>query len=361
MRYVGWNDPGRGQDPWGRKGSSRPFDLDAFIQRLWRRMRRPGGAPPRWVYGVAALAAVAGWFVSGFYSVPQGDRGVLLQFGQEQRIVKPGAHWRWPAPIASDRIVSIRQVHIVAIGYQRKSTLYEGEPAPVQASMLTRDRDIVNLEFAVQYRVDNPSHYLFSVDHPRKTVARAAEAALRRIIASTPTNVILTTGQHAIEATAKSRLQRILGRYRAGVKIVAFKIQKAAPPKAVMAALQKVVRAREAAQRQQTQAEAYANGILPKAKADAATLIDKARAYRATAIARAKGRAARFVALAKLYKAAPVITRERLYIDAMARVYRKSSKILLTNSAHAVIQLPLTRSWSLRQGKGVVAPVSPKP
>lgn len=358
---MGWNDPGRGQDPWGRKGSSRPFDLDASIQRLWRRLRRPGGAPPRWVYGVAALAAVAGWFVSGFYSVPQGDRGVLLQFGQEQRIVKPGPHWRWPAPIASDRIVSVRQVHIVAIGYQRKSTLYEGEPAPVQASMLTRDQDIVNLEFAVQYRVDNPSHYLFSMDHPRKTVARTAEAALRQVVANVPSNVVLTTGQRAIEATAKSRLQRILNRYHAGIKIVALKIQKAAPPKPVMAALQKVVRAREAAQREQTQARAYANSILPKAQADAATLIDGARAYRATAIARAKGRAARFVALAKLYKAAPTITRERLYIDAMARVYRKSSKILLSNSAHAVIQLPLTQAWPLRQGKGVAAPMSPKP
>ncbi len=358
---MGWNDPGRGQDPWGRKGSSRPFDLDAFIQRLWRRMRRPGGAPPRWVYGLAALAAVAGWFVSGFYSVPQGDRGVLLQLGQEQQIVNPGAHWRWPAPIASDRIVSVRQVHIVAIGYQPKSTLYEGEPAPVQASMLTRDQDIVNLEFAVQYRVDNPSHYLFAVDHPRKTVARAAEAMLRQVVANAPANAVLTTGQHAMEATAKLRLQRLLHRYHVGVKIVALKIQKAAPPKPVMAALQKVVRAREAAQRRQTQAESYANGILPKARADAATSIDKARAYRATAIARAKGRAARFVTLAKLYKAAPTITRDRLYIDAMARVYRKSAKILLTNSAHTVIQLPLTSAWPLHSEKGVVAPVSPKP
>lgn len=359
---MGWNDPGRGQDPWGRKGSSsRPFDLDAFIQRLWGRMRRPGGAPPRWVYGVAALAAIAGWFVSGFYSVPQGDRGVVLQFGQEQRIVKPGAHWRWPAPIASDRIVSVRQVHIVAIGYQRKSTLYEGEPAPIQASMLTRNQDIVNLEFAVQYRVDNPSHYLFAVDHPRKTVARVAEAVLRQVVANASPNAVLTTGQHALEAAARARLQRILHRYHVGVKIVALKIQKAAPPKPVMAALQKVVRAREAAQRRETEAETYANSILPKARADAATSIDKARAYRATAIALAKGRAARFITLARLYKAAPTITRERLYIDAMARVYRKSSKVLLTQSAHTVIQLPLASIWPLRSNKHVAAPVRSKP
>lgn len=357
---MGWNDPGRGQDPWGRKGGSRPFDLDAFIQRHWRRMRRPGGAPPRWVYGIAALAALAGWFVSGFYSVPQGDRGVLLQLGQERRIVKPGAHWRWPAPIASDRIVSVRQVHIVAIGYQRKSTLYEGEPAPVQASMLTRNQDILNLEFAVQYRIENPSHYLFAVDHPRKTVARAAEAVLRQVVANTPSDLVLTTGQHAMETVAKGRLQHILHRYHIGVKVIALKIQKAAPPKAVMTALQKVVRAREAALRRQTQAETYADSILPKARADAASLIDKARAYRATAIARAKGRTARFVTWAKLYKVAPTITRERLYISAMSRVYRKSSKTLLTDSAHTVIQLPLAAPRPTGPKVGTAIPLGPK-
>lgn len=354
---MGWNDPGRGQDPWGRKGGQRPLDLDAFVQRLWRRMRRPGGAPPRWVFAIVAFAAIVGWLASGFYSIPQGNRGVLLQFGKEVRVVKPGAHWRWPAPIASDHIVSVRQIHIVAIGYQRKPKLYEGEPAPVQASMLTHDQDIVDLEFAVQYRVENPSYYLFAVDHPRKTVARAAEAVMRQVVAGTPSDAMLGANQQPIEIAAKSALQRVLHRYHAGIHVVAIKIQKAVPPKPVIAALQKVMRAREDVRRRESEASAYANSILPKAQADATTLIDKARAYRATVVAHAKGRAARFHALAKVYRQAPKITRERLFIDAMAHVYRKAPKIVLSDSARTVVNIPLTDMWRPRSAQ--VAPPTP--
>ncbi|MHB8255296.1 MAG: FtsH protease activity modulator HflK [Acidiferrobacter sp.] len=324
-------------------------------------MRRRGGAPPRWVFAVVAFAVVAGWLVSGFYSVPQGNRGVLLRFGREVRVVSPGPHWRWPDPIASDRIVSVRQIHIVAIGYQRSSKLYEGEPAPTQASMLTLDQDIVNLEFAVQYRVENPSHYLFTVDHPRKTVARAAEAVMRQVIAGTTSHAVLTASQQPLEVAAKVALQRLLDRYHAGIHVVAIKIQKAVPPKPVMAALQKVVQAREDARRQQSQAMGYANSILPKAQADAATLIDKARSYRATVVAHAKGRAARFRAIAKVYRVAPKLTRERLFIGAMARVYRKAPKIVLSDSAHTVINIPLADMWHYSARKAPPAPIGKKP
>jgi len=358
---VGWNDPGRGHDPWGRKGSPRLFDLDALVQRLWRRMRRPGGAPPRWVFAVVAFAAVAGWLVSGFYSVPQGSRGILLHFGKEMRVVRPGAHWRWPAPIASDRIVDVRQIHIVAIGYQRKSKLYEGEPAPVQASMLTQDRDIVELEFAIQYRIENPSHYLFAVEHPRKTIARAAESIIRQLVATTNSDAVLTGDQQPLESAAKTALQRLLHRYHAGVQVVAFKIQKAAPPKPVIVALQKVVRAREDERRRQSEAMGYTNGILLKAQADAVALNEKARAYRATVVARAKGRVARFLALAKVYREAPKLTRERLFIDAMTRVYRKTPKIVLSDSAHTVVNIPLADIWRPQSPKTPSVPIGVKP
>lgn len=323
----------------------RPFDLDAFVQRLWRRVRRRGrAAPPRWVFAIAAFAVIVGWLSTGFYSVPQGDRGVLLHMGREVRVVLPGAHWRWPLPLASDRVLSVRQIHIVAIGYQHTSKLYEGEPTPVQASMLTRGQSVVHMQFAVQYRIAHPSRYLFRVSHPRRTIARAAEAAMRQAVAGTTSAVLLTSGEQSLEFQVKAALQKTLDRYDTGVRVVAVKIQKAAPPKAVEAALQKVVRAREDALRLQSQAQGYANAILPKALADAATLIDKADAYSTTIVAKAKGRAARFLALARIDKTAPAITRERLYIDGMTRVYRQAGRVVLSDSPHTVVHIPFRGS-----------------
>ncbi len=338
---MGWNDPGRGQDPWGRRGASGPFDLDAIIQRLWRRLRRHRGAPPPWVFGVTALAVMAGWLVTGFYSVPQGDRAVLLTFGRAVRVVRPGAHWRWPAPFAGDRIVSVRQIHTVAVGYRPMSPLYEGRPAPAEAAMLTGDQGIVRLRFAVQYRIVGPRRYLFNVDQPRKTIARAAEAVMRQAVASEPTNAVLAPSTHTLAATAKTRLQQLLDDYGAGVHIVAIKIQDAAPPKSVLAAFEKVVQAREDAKRDASAAQAYADSILPQAHADGAALIDKAHIYRANLIAKAQARSVRFLALATIYARAPFVTRERLLIDAMARVYRKARKVVLSGTGHTVVNVPM--------------------
>lgn len=341
---MGWNDPGKGQDPWGRKSASKPFDLDATLQRLWRRLRRHGGAPPRWVFIVAIFAAAAGWLVSGFYSVPPGDRGVLLQMGREAQVVQPGPHWRWPAPFASDQVVSVRQIHIVAIGYRRTSKLYEGEPAPAEAAMLTQNQGIIHLQFAVQYRIADPRRYLFNIDHPRKTIARAAEAVMREAVAKNPSGLALSTNERGLEGQVKQGLQRLLDRYQAGVHVVAIKIQKALPPKSVLSAVQKVVRAREDAKSLNSQAQAYADTIIPRAQADGAALIDKAKAYKAKVIAAAKGRASRFLALAKVYAQAPQLTRERLFIEATARVYAKARKILVAPSPHAIIHITIPQA-----------------
>ncbi len=338
---MGWNDPGKGQDPWGRRGASGPFDLDAIIQRLWRRLRRHRGAPPPWVFGVMAFAVLAGWLVTGFYSVPQGDRAVLQQFGRAVRIMRPGAHWHWPAPLAGDRVVSIRQIHVVAVGYRPVSKLYEGEPAPAEAAMLTHDQGIVRLQFAVQYRVVDPRRYLFTVDHPRKAIARAAEAVMRQAVADSPANAVFAHDTYPLAAVVKTRLQGLLNRYGVGVHIVAIKIQKAAPPKTVLAAFEKVVRAREDAKRYASQAQAYADSILPKARADGAALIDKAHIYRAHVISKAQTRAARFLALASIYARAPLVTRERLLIDAMEHVYQKARKVMLSDAGRAVVNVPM--------------------
>lgn len=351
---MGWNDPGGGRDPWGRKSGSGSWDLDAHIRNLWRRARRfTHGAPPsKHMTAVVAMVAIAVWLMSGIYMVPQGSRAVLLVFGREVRIVGPGAHWRWPQPFATDDVVNVERIHVVTIGYRQRPKSARDEARPVRASVLTAGQDIVDLAFAVQYRVKNPQHYLFSVDHPRKTVAEAAETAMREAVAHASLSAILSRHQHRIEYAARMTLQHMLDTYHAGIVVVALKIQKAAPPKAVENTFGEVIRARQDRDRLKSEADAYAAGILPKATGEANALIDNARAYRATVIARAKGRIARFDALATAYAQAPVLTRERLFIDATSRVFKSAPKVFVTAPGQTIIHLPRSL-WA--------APLTPAP
>lgn len=339
---MGWNDPGGGRDPWGRRASQGSWDLDAHVRNLWRQARRfmHGSPPSRHMTAVVVMAAITVWLMSGFYTVPQGSRAVLLVFGREVRIVGPGAHWRWPRPFATDRVVNVERIHVVTIGYRPQPQAVRNDAQPVRASMLTAGQDIVDLALAVQYRVQNPRRYLFAIDHPRQTVAEAAEAAVREVVARASLGAILSRHQHRIEHAAQVILQRLLDTYHAGITVVALKIQKAMPPKAVEATFGAVVRARQDRTRLETAAISYADGILPRAMGEASALVDRARAYRTTVIARAKGRVARFDALAVAYAQAPVLTRERLFIDATARVFRSAAKVFLTANGQTTIRLP---------------------
>ncbi len=326
---MGWNDPGKGPGPWGRKDASHVLDLDALVLRLWRRMRRPSGAPPRWAVAVALVAALGGWFLSGFYSVPSGSRGVLVRLGEPVRVVGPGAHWRWPAPIANDRVVSIRRVHVVAVGYQSRAAFYEGQPAPPPARMLTANHDIVHLEFAVQYRVADPNAYLFGADHPRQTLQRLAEAIMRSAVAKTRASVALSDPRVLETATANG-LARALPSYHLGVRVVSVRLQKASEPKIVMAALQKVARAREDARKERARARAYGEAVIAKARASAEKRLEHARAQALATVTRARAWVGRFQALAQVYRSAPRATRDVLYTHTLERVYRKARHIVVS-------------------------------
>lgn len=337
---MGWNDPSGGRDPWGRRGAG-AFDLDAMVRNLWRRVQRfYRRTPPPRIFSSAVILIGLIWVMSGFYIVPQGERAVLTVFGHEVRLVGPGPHWRWPRPFSEDQLVNIQRIRVVTIGYPRDRKRYGYNRRLRQASMLTEHDSIVHLEFAVQYRVKNPEKYLFSVVHPRKTVAEAAEATMREVIGHVTLDAVLTQHQRQIERHTAVALQAILNQYHSGIEIVAVKIQKAVPPKAVDSAFAQIVIAREAQARMREQAETYADGILPKAQGDAVILIDHARAYRDTVISKAQGRTSRFLALGQAYARAPLITRRRLYISAMAKVYSKVPKIYLSNPGNTVVHVP---------------------
>lgn len=338
---MGWNDPGGDRDPWGRKAGPGAWDLDAYVRRLWRRVRRLGHAtPPPWMVGGVILAAIGLWFASGFYTVPEGSRAVLLTFGREMREVGPGGHWHWPRPLGNARIVSVTRVHVVTIGYRSDQNLVSnGTAVPSEGTVLTADQGLLHLQFAIQYRVRNASEYLFAVDHPRQTIAEAGAAAMREEVARSELNAVETHGQRKVEQAVQGILQRTLDLYHAGVQVVAIRIQKVAPPQVVESAFGRVVKARQDRNRLISQAQAYAGGILPKAQGEAIDEIDKARGYADNIIARARGRTQRFTAVADAYARAPLITRQRLFIDGTGRVLRHVRKVLVTTKTPVIVHV----------------------
>lgn len=359
---MAWNEPGNagGKDPWGQRNKNQgPPDLDQVIKNIQDKLRGlfGGGGGPRsggggggmGGYGIVLVLVVAVvlWLLSGLYVVQQGERGVILRFGNydESRMTQAGLHWRWPYPIETVEKVNVEQVSTLEIGY-RSSGRSGGSTlkVPKEALMLTEDENIIDIEFAVQYKVKDASAYLFNVRDPQETVLQATESSVREIVGKSTLDFVITEGRDAIAQDTRKLLQEILDRYKTGIHVVTVQMQKALPPEEVKAAFDDAVKAREDEQRLKNEAEAYSNDLIPRARGGAARLIQEAEGYKASVIARAEGDARRFSQVVREYAKAPRVTRERLYLEAMEQVLSNSTKVYVDQKAgNNMLYLPLDK------------------
>ena len=298
---------------------------------------------------LAALIVVL-WLLTGIFIVEPDEAGVVLRFGAYNRTVEPGPHYHLPFPIETVYTPKVKQVQRIEIGFRSGDDQAIGSsrnPASDEASMLTGDENIVNVQFIVQFEIKEPTDYLFRVEDPQYAVKNASEAAMREVMGYTKIDSALTDGRTKIEGDTKALLQDILDRYNAGVRIIAVQMQDVHPPKEVSDAFKDVASAREDRQRYINEAEAYSKDILPKARGQAAVIINQAEAYRQSVIATAKGEATRFLSVAKEYSKAPDITRKRLYLEAMQTVLSnpEMEKIIMPENGAAPVlpYLPLDR------------------
>ncbi|HET7308085.1 MAG TPA: FtsH protease activity modulator HflK [Gammaproteobacteria bacterium] len=329
---MSWNEPGHDKDPWGN--NHKPADLDELIRNIQHRVqglfsnkphgKKSGGSGILWLLPVLVVI----WLLTGFYRVDSAEQAVVLRFGAYQTTTGPGLHWHLPWPMARADLVNVARV---------RSFPYSNE-------MLTADENIVQVAIAVQYVVDNPYKYLFNVRQPNRTLGEVSEAAIRQVVGKNKMNYILGTGQSEIAAAAKQKMQSILNRYDAGLKVLSVNLQKDQPPREVQDAFDDVNKAREDKQRLQNEAQAYANSVVPKAQGDAAHIVQGAEAYKAQVVAEAQGRTSRFDAILAQYKKAPRVTRERLYIDGVADVLKNTHKIVIDPSARgSLLYMPLDK------------------
>ncbi len=339
---MGWNEPpeNKGQDPWGNRGRGEgPPDLDDIVRKMQEGFggifgKKPSGPkkerkgfPFSWLVVVIVLVMLL--LVDITYLIDQQERGVVMRFGRYERILQPGLNFVYPSLI--DKVVTVNVGQVRSITHK--------------ASMLTQDENIVDVEVAVQWRINDPADFIFNVKDPALTLRQVTESAVRAIIGQSELDYVLTEGRSEIAHQQQELMQEILiDDYRSGIFIVTIEMQPAKPPEDVKAAFDDAIKAREDEQRVVNEAEAYRNDILPRARGGAARVREEANAYKASVIAKSEGDAARFNQLLAEYERAPEITRKRLYLESIESVLSGTNKVLLdAEGGNNLMYLPLDR------------------
>ncbi|ABE56479.1 HflK protein [Shewanella denitrificans OS217] len=334
---MAWNEPGnKGKDPWGNKSNNDkgPPDLDEVFRNLSKRFggggKGDGGSGASFStagFVIFAVIALVVWAASGLYTIKEAERGVMLRFGQFQEEVGPGLHWK---------ATFIDKVYPVDVETVRS--------VPASGSMLTSDENVVKVELDIQYRVLNAYEYLFSAVDANESLREATDSALRYVVGHNRMDDILTTGRDAIRRDTWKELELILEPYKLGLVIVDVNFLPARPPEEVKDAFDDAISAQEDEQRFIREAEAYAREIEPKARGEVQRMFQQASAYKQREVLEARGKVARFEKLLPEYKAAPEVTRNRLYIDAMQSVFADTNKVLIdTKNSGNMMYLPLDK------------------
>ncbi|MET0273238.1 MAG: FtsH protease activity modulator HflK, partial [Phenylobacterium sp.] len=346
-----WGSPGDGGDgdktppkrPTGGPRGPRPPgggpDLNAGLDRLNRRLRGlfggPGGGVRPGAIAAVAGGAVALWALSGFYIVQPNEEAVVTTLGAYSRSETPGLKYHLPAPIERVEKVPVTSLNRIDVG---------GTPdadVPQESLMLTGDRNIIDLDFSVTWRVSSASQFVFTLRDPEASVKAVAESAMREVVGRTPLDSILTTGRGQVQQQARDLMQRTLDAWGAGVRVDEVQIRSADPPQEVRAAFRDVASATQDASSAINEANTYRNRVINEAKGDAARIVQSAQGYREQAVREAVGDAARFNSIYGEYRRAPGVTRDRLYIETMQRVLARSNKVIVDGKgASAPIILP---------------------
>ena len=353
---MAWNEPGGGnqgdkdKDPWGKRDDQGPPDLDEAFRKLQNNLSEmfggkgggrggsSSGGPvfSKSIFGLAIAAVVAIWGFSGIYTLDQQESGVVLRFGEVQdEVLLPGLHWN---PPFVDKVLSTNVTRI-------RSKTHDSE-------MLTEDENIVIVKMSVQYVVSDVSKYLLSVRDPDQSLYQATESALRHEVGSSLMNQVLTEGRAELGDRVKQRIQTYMDRYGTGIEVAQVNIDETAPPDAVRAAFDDVIKAREDETRFRNEASAYSNQVIPEARGEAQRLIEESLGYKERVIAQARGEAERFNKLYAEYKLAPVVTRERLYLDTIESVMSSSTKVMVdVEGGNNMLYLPLDKIMEQRSNQ----------
>lgn len=352
----GSNQGGGGQGPWGG-GPRRPWgqpprppqsppggpDLEDLL-RQWRERFGIGGGsggggagaggrnPISWPLIAGIL--FAGWLATGVYSVGESQQAVVSRLGVYNRTTPPGIHVRLPNPIESSQIVNVTEQRVDEIGFTSRGESVTDNPE--ESLMITGDRNIVEIHFRIYYNIKNVRDFVYNVRDPvgrgdePGAVRQVAESSMREVIGRRQLEQIITTDRAAVEQSVEELMQQVLDEYEIGVQVLQVELLRAAAPSAVIEAFNDVVNAGQDAET-----------AINNANRETATIVNEAQAYRERVVREATGETQRFNAVYAEYRGAPQVTRDRIYLETMERVYQRGNLIILDQRGGAVPYLPL--------------------
>ena len=336
------SDQNEGRSNWDRSSNSQkdnqqsPPDLEDIFNNLLKKLSGKSGANNTnssnafsggvgKLLPIAIAAGVILWGASGFYTVKEAERGVVLRLGHFHSIEQPGLNWK---PTFIDRVIPVNVERVLEL--------------KTQGAMLTQDENMVKVEMTVQYRIQDPAKYLFSAVNANDSLNQATDSALRYVIGHMTMNDILTTGRSVVRENTWKALNQIIEPYNMGLEVIDVNFQSARPPEEVKDAFDDAIKAQEDEQRYIREAEAYAREKEPIARGNAQRILEEATAYKDRVVLDAKGEVERFQPLLPEFKAAPEVFRERLYIQSMEKVMANTPKVMLdSGSGNNLTVLPL--------------------
>ena len=302
----------------------------------------------KFAVGMLAVVVFLIWMGTGFFIVQEGQQAVITQFGSYHSTVGAGFNWRMPYPIQRHELVFVTQIRSVDVG---RDTIIKATGLR-ESAMLTEDENILEMKFAVQYRLTDARAYLFDSKNPTDAVVQAAETAAREVVGKMRMDAALSEDRDQIAPRIRTIMQSILDNYHVGIEVVAINLEQGGvrPPEQVQAAFDDVLKAGQERERAKNEAQAYANDVVPRAVGAASRLMQEADGYKARIVAQAEGDAQRFRSLYAEYQKAPQVTRDRMYIDTMQQIYTNVSKVLVdTHQGQNLLYLPLDKIMQLTQ------------
>lgn len=334
---MAWNEPGnKNKDPWKNSGGKNqgPPDLDDLFKNLGNKFggvfgkKSPSGSSFSSLgVGLVLIIAIVVWSFSGFYTVKEAERGVVLRFGQFYQLVEPGLRWK---PTFIDRVIPV--------------DVQTTRDLPSSGFMLTQDENMVNVEMQIQYRVVNARNYLFSVTNADDSLGQSLESAIRYVVGHSVMDDVLTSGRELVRQQVWESLEQIIEPYNLGLIIVDVNFKDARPPEQVKDAFDDAIAAQEDEIRFIREAEAYERGLEPRARGTVKRLEQEAKAYKEQVVLAAQGEVAKFNQILPEYKTSPEVMRQRLYIAAMENVYGNTSKVMVdVEGGNNMMYLPLDK------------------
>ena len=310
--------------------------------------------------GLIAAVAVLIWLGTGFFIVQEGQQAVITQFGKYKTSVGAGFNWRLPYPIQRHELIFVTQIRSVDVG---RDTVIKATGLR-ESAMLTEDENIVEIKFAVQYRLSDARAFLFESKNPAEAVVQAAETAVREVVGKMKMDSALSEERDQIAPRVRELMQTILDRYKVGIEVVGINLQQGGvrPPEQVQAAFDDVLKAGQERERAKNEAQAYANDVIPRAVGSASRLKEESEAYKARIVAQASGDSQRFKSVLSEYQKAPQVTRDRMYLDAMAQIYGNVTKVLVDSKQGSnLMVLPLDKIMQMSGSESSAASVPATP